>query len=259
VNLSKAQFHDTNLEKVVFRDVKWGLAQTWLRKVLRGNSSILWDEIRPLEHERDFLDNAKTAENYRQLVLNYESKRDYESAEYFHIGEMEMRRKKRMRSPFYGDEVSSNLGNFFWQRCKLFQVANFWSLIRSYINSYGIYWLSSRYGSSYVQAIIVLLILILLFSFSFLFTGFQSTKEEQIRIIEYDFLQNPSHIPVSFNRFISDYGEAILYTLSIVTFQKDGFYQPLGWESKVMLCFAVILLAAQGAMVLFAIRRQFKR
>ena len=35
------------------------------------------------------------AENYRQLVLNYEHKRDYDTAEDFHVGEMEMRRKKK--------------------------------------------------------------------------------------------------------------------------------------------------------------------
>lgn len=244
VDLSRASFHDTNLELVNFRDVTWAGAQTSLGKLLRGQDYILWDEIRPLEGIRDWLDDARTAENYRQLVINYERKRDYESAEYFHIGEMEMRRKSRATA--YGTSFQP-----LW-----------WVNLRQYINGHGLYWLSSKYGTSYAQALGVLLVMVLGFSFLFLYTGFQRVREgadNPIYAIEYNVLPDQSHHSVSMSQWASDFGESISFTLSILTFQRDRFYQPLNALSRFVLYLSVFLLTAQAALTLLAIRRRFKR
>jgi uncharacterized protein YjbI with pentapeptide repeats len=98
VDLSKASFLDTNLELITFRDVKWARPASGFGALFRG-SRCLYDELRPATDLNRSLvatrDYEKIAENYQQLVLNYEKKRDYDSAEDFHVGEMEMRRKKR--------------------------------------------------------------------------------------------------------------------------------------------------------------------
>lgn len=263
VNLNKARFHDTNLEKIIFRDVLWATEKNRLQRFFRGRSYILWDEIRPLDGMNDHHDESKTAENYRQLVLNYESKRDYESAEYFHIGEMEMRRRKvDDRIDYQNYKSPSKLTYFLFSKSGLYRLSNFWSRTRKYLNGYGAYWLSSRYGTSYTQAITVLILLILIFSFLFLFSGIKTSKEvntDNPQIIEYNFLPDSNHISASPLKFLSDYKETLSYSLSIITFQKERFYEPLDWEARYLLYLAVFILTAQSALVLLAIRRQFKR
>ena len=79
VNLSNARFINTDLEKIIFRDVDWKHPDSKWKKRL-----ILWDELCPLEDDNeDGRDYEKIAENYRQLVINYEKKRDYDTAKFF--------------------------------------------------------------------------------------------------------------------------------------------------------------------------------
>lgn len=150
-NLSRTSFHDTNLEHIIFRDVKWASATTKWQKLIRGSSYILWDEVRPLQGMRDWHDDAKTTENYRQLVTNYEGKRDYNAAEYFHVGEMEMQRKEVGERAFQyvieqldslfpvtveGKSIQKLIGRVG------FSIARKWGWMRHYLNAYGIYWFS---------------------------------------------------------------------------------------------------------------------
>lgn len=211
VDLGMARLQDTDLERVIFRDVQWHRPKTLLRR-----RQALWDEFRPLEKEQE-RQYERIAEIYRQLVLNYEKKRDYDSAEDFHIGEMEMRRKlkaARIRSR--------------WLR-----------QTREWVNAHGIYKLSSNYGTSYIQALIVLVLLLVVFSLSFLLTGFRPTNESQ---------------GARFGLL-----DAFLLSLSIITFQRERFYEPVGWQSRLCLYIAVVMLTAQIALLLLAIRRRFKR
>lgn len=208
-NLSKTRFLDTNLEGINFRDVEW--CKEGKRK------SALWDEFRPIEEgeekERNY---EKIAENYRQLVLNYESKRDFDTAEDFHVGEMEMRRKKR------GPGVK-----WPWLR---------W--LREQLNTYNFYRILSNYGTSYVQALIVLGIFIMFFSAIFFSVGFRPVSEGVPEL---------------------NFGRAILLTLSVVTFQRERFYEPIDDWGRFWLYFSVFVLTAQVALLLLAIRRRFKR
>jgi uncharacterized protein YjbI with pentapeptide repeats len=84
-NLRQTSFLDTDLERIHFRDVKWPR---------KGRRQVLWDEFL---HKGGQSDYEKVAENYRQLVINYEAKRDFDTAEDFHIDEMEMCRKKKRK------------------------------------------------------------------------------------------------------------------------------------------------------------------
>lgn len=231
VSLKQASFLDTNLEKIVFRNVEWHRRAPSL--FVRSTKS-LWDEF-PRQF-REEVDYERVAENYRQLVLSYEQKRDYDTAEHFHVGEMEMRRKKK------GEKIKPS-----WIR-----------RIREQINAYNLYRISSNYGTSYWQGFIVLLIMILLISLFFLFSGFQASKDStnNQQVINYKFQPDYEHV----GQWLSDYGKALTLSTSIITFQKDRFYEPLdGWWSRLWLQIAVIVLTAQVALVLLAIRRRFKR
>jgi uncharacterized protein YjbI with pentapeptide repeats len=235
VNLSRAHFVDTDLEKITFRSIDW--KRKGLKRAFRA---VLWDEVSPLQEGKAERDYEKIAENYRQLVLNYESKRDYDLAEEFHVGEMEMRRKK----------LGSNIKSSQWRK------------LRETLNAYGLYWLLSRYGTSYWQAFAVLLLLLLSFSTAFLYTGFQPSKEnvgKNSRVIEYNCVPDDAHHAVSVRQWISDYKEAILFSLSIITFQRERFYEPIDWQSQFVLYLAVLAMTTQAALLFLSIRRRFRR
>lgn len=125
VDLSKVKFIDTNLENINFRDVNWGHLVS-KPSMFGMKRKILFDELQ-LSSPNKKQDFEKVAENYRQLVLNYERKRDFDSAEDFHLGEMEMRRRKIAGSTSAG-----------WKR-----------KIRENVNVYALYKLLSCYGTSY--------------------------------------------------------------------------------------------------------------
>jgi len=232
LSLSSASFLDTDLQEIRFRDVRWyRLAGS---PFLGHRRASLWDEFRPLVAKpRDF---ERIAENYRQLVLAYERKRDFEIAEDFHIGEMEMRRKK-IAANFKDPRVRK---------------------MREWINAYSFYRRLSNYGTSYVQAIVVLVLFLCMFSVAFLYSGFRST-ENPPRTIEYNVLPDESHHHVSTREWVGDYFSAMSLSASIATFQRDRFYEPLPGISRFWLFVSAVGLTGQVAMILLALRRRFRR
>jgi uncharacterized protein YjbI with pentapeptide repeats len=210
------------------------------RRQLKGRKqNALWDEFRDLEDWESGREFGKIAENYSQLVINYERRRDFDTAEDFHVGEMEMRRKRK------GLKVKRG-----WKRT-----------MREWMNTYSVYRILNNYGTSYWRGLALLVGLILIVSWVFQFTGFQLAKEYSGnvgRVIEYDFTFDSSRW-ASLTQCLSDYWKSILFTLSIITFQRERFYEPAGDLSRFWLFIAVFVLTAQLAMVLLAIRRRFKR
>lgn len=243
-NLEKASFLHTDLTDFSFSDVNWYChhhSRFWPRSDL---ARALWDQFHYDRPTATFFEAGifyeALAENYRQLVLNYEQKRDFDTAEDFHVGEMEMRRKKK------GAPFEKSLSR----------------KLREWVNEYGLYRVSSAYGTSYLQAAMLLLALILLFSMAFLYSGFRpvTSNGEQARpVIEYNLFSDLRHHQTGTKQWLRDYSSAISLSLSIITFQKDRFYEPLEGWSRLWLYAAVIILTAQGALVLLAIRRRFRR
>jgi len=230
VDLRKASFRSTNIEQVLFRNVKWNRS---------GGRWVLWDEIRPLS-EGEFREHERIAENYRQLVLNCEGKRDFDMAEEFHIGEMEMR--KAIHNSTTGPP--------------------FWKALRRHLNLYSAYSLVSRYGTSYVRAMSVFAVMVFVFAAVFLISGFQAMPDSlnsHLRLIRYGFCGSSAQQCVSLREWLSDFWDAVLFTVSIVTFQRDRFYSPVGSISKLLVMVATILLTGQSGIVFLALRRRFKR
>jgi hypothetical protein len=168
------------------------------------------------------------------LVRNYEEKRDYDAAEDFHIGEMEIRRKA----------VEAEARCRKWKKY-------FWRL-----NSYQVYRFLSNYGTSYWQALVVLLGLILLSSWVLLFTGLRASDGQAF--IHYKFFSAASSLSAALH-WMRDYLRAIVFTLSVLTLQRQRAYEPLGSWSHLWTAVASLLLAGQAALVVLAIRRRFRR
>jgi uncharacterized protein YjbI with pentapeptide repeats len=240
VSLENATLLDTNLEKIAFRDVDWYHTPEKFRFWMSRHQA-LGDEFDLLEgQEQSRAIYEKLSENYSQLVINYEQRRDFNSAENFHVGEMEMQRKKK----------GVGFTPFWWRK------------IREWANAYGVYRISSNYGTSYIQAFVIFVIMIILFSLFFLYSGFYTNVERgpgETRAIEYNLLPDSNHHLVSFGQWSNDFLSAVSLSLSIVTFQKERFYQPMEGISRFLLYLAIVTLTAQAALILLAIRRRFKR
>lgn len=247
LSLEKANFYDTDLKPVRFIGVTWSKLNSRLS---------LWGEVRLLKIDGDPVARKKhgipdwawppqiekLAENYAQLVLNYEQRREVDSAEDFHIGEMEMRRRK----------IASGIKQP-WLRA-----------IRERCNGFGVYRLSSIYGTSYTHAAWVLACIVLFLSLLFLWTGIApapSDKSAQSALapIQYQLLPDADHPHVALTQWWRDYTKSLLFTLSVATFQKDRSFQPAGPASELLAMLTVIVIGAQAALLLFAVRRRFKR
>jgi uncharacterized protein YjbI with pentapeptide repeats len=227
-NLYSSVFYDTDLSRLEFKDVTWYVpAKQWPKR-----QASLRIEFEPLflkdcDIKQDY---SKIGDNYRQLVLNYERKREFLVAEQFHIGEMEIRRKQK------GERIKSP----------------FWRILREWFNEYNLYRILNNYGTSYWQAFWVQLAMFAVFSGIFLLSGFDVVGE---RTVNYNFGWGaPSWLEIW-----HDLKEAIRFTLSILPFQRSMRYEPYGILTEIYKVLAVLVFSSQFALLLLAVRRRFKR
>jgi hypothetical protein len=237
VDLSRASFLYTDLEKVRLRAATWSRMKAGIPARI-FNRRLLWDEKRLTSPETTPELHEAVAENYRELVLNSERKREFELAEDFHIGEMEVRRLSR------GVGSKNHVARALRQR----------------VNGFGAYRLLSAYGCSYWQAFLILVAFVLIIAVGFMFAGISPT--ESIRAVSPASIRYQlgfSGTPVSFAHLASDYWACVVHTLTLLTFQRDRAYSPVGATGYLLQSLASVLLAGQGALVLLSIRRNFKR
>jgi hypothetical protein len=200
---------------------------------------MLWDESRLRSTTADPELPEAIAENYRQLVLHYEKRRDFEAAEDFHIGEMEI--------------------------CRLSFAAKFPRWVRrcsEWLNGFALYRVLSAYGTSYWQALLVLVCMIFLFSTVFLFSGLSSVQPPVLAdrsFIKYDLRAKQGDTQATLSDVAGDYARTIAHTLSLLTFQRERQYRASGPLSQAFEAMASIFLAGQSALLLLAIRRKFRR
>jgi uncharacterized protein YjbI with pentapeptide repeats len=231
-DLSRASFLGTNVESVGFRLVRWFSPRS------ARNRQALWDEYNVETGKTP--EYGRIVENYRQLVLNYERRRDYATSDSFHIGEMEIYRR----------QAGARLPKWRGRLCRYFTLVNFYKL-------------SSYYGTSYGRAFFVLACLaVVFFPCMFLLSGFQLSKDSvggTPKLIEYTFGPDSQHHFAALSAICRDFGHAILMTLSILTFQRERFYEPVGSWSRFIVAAAALILPAQAALALLAVRRRFRR
>lgn len=233
VSLDGARFTGTNVERFTFTNVRWPLVD--------GRAGLMeeaeWRSGRRFDTEAtedDLADAAeRVIENYRQLVLNYESKRNYELAERFHTSEMEMLRHR------VGAAWPAQLGE-----------------ARFHLNAYALYKALSGYGADYVRAAWVLVALLVAFSAGFMFAGI---SERGGSTFDYDWVSSSDHRAPTLPEVLKDSARGLALTLSIVTLQKDRPFDPVGLPGTMLSSILLLLIPAQAALLLFALRRRFRR
>src|SRR5205085_10092728 len=102
-----------------------------------------------------------------------------------------------------------------------------WWMPSRWINGHSIYWLSSSYGTSYRRALLGFAIIFLLISIAFQYSGYQIIEPKSgtvIRTIEYEVLHGPDYQTVSFRQWLADFSQSLMYTLTLITFQKGDIY-----------------------------------
>jgi hypothetical protein len=177
-----------------------------------------------------------TRENYSQLVKYYEERRDFELAEKFYIGEMHMLRWKLSTSK------SKSLA---WAQRN--------------ISAIGLYWLLSVYGSNYRRALLSLVFMTFGFAVLFMLTGLDCSKDAIGCSPVGNFSNLGGNVFANFRNVGSDLLKAVVYVLDVATLQKDLTYRPAGLASNIVRSTVVVAFAAQVALLVFALRRQFRR
>jgi len=94
IDLSRVSFLDSNIEKVRFDECEWGKTKPIFEKKeikwkKTKSRNILWDEIEFLE--KKIGDPKKIETLNRQFKKNFDDKKNYQIADDFHVGEMEMK------------------------------------------------------------------------------------------------------------------------------------------------------------------------
>ncbi len=267
--LGQALFHNCDVSKFVFSDVRW-------RKRSNGKSMVFEEEatlsgagkgfvqaLRPGEGDADERNYTLIAELYQQLKKNYDDRRDYRTAGDFHYGEMEM---KRLHSARRDPGVR-------W--------------LHRYTGLAAWYKYASGYGESYVRPFVMLSAVILLFALLYPLAGLRwqpgnARAEAGERQSASDSAANggasakseDAHLPViywDFGEFLSRdskgnmhgslafFGHSLMTTLYVAAFQKNLEYQPSYPWGRLLALVEVVVTSTLIALFLLAVRRQFRR
>ena len=266
--LGQALFHNCDVSKFVFSDVRWrkrsnGKIMVFEEVVtLSGADKSFVKALQPGEGDSDGRNYAPIAELYQQLKKNFDDRRDYWTAGDFHYGEMEM---KRLHSPRRDPRVR-------W--------------LHRYAGLAAWYKYASEYGESYVRPICWLIGTIFLFALLYPLARLrwqpgsaraeagerQSTSDPAAK--GGAFAKSDAHLPVTYRGFPdylrrgvsilirrekSGFGHGLMTTLYVAAFQKDLEYQPSYPWGRLLALAELPLTSTIIALFLLAVRRQFRR
>ncbi len=238
VSLESASFLRTNVEGFNFMDIQW--LRTGARSIWRFNRRrMLRDECRLTDEDGTSDVHEAVADNYRQLVRACEGRRDYEAAEDFHVGEMEVHRLRRRL--WFNKVVLRRLAG----RC----------------NAFSVYRTLSCYGCSYWQAVFVFCVFLIVFSAVFMLTGLIPTQAGVLlglSPIKYQLSLHPEQWP-HMAEVAKDFFWATQNTLLFVLLQRNRPFTAGGLVGQLLESASGVVLAGQIALVLLAIRRRFRR
>ena len=267
--LGQALFHNCDVSKFVFRDVRWRKRSNSKSMVfeeevkLGGEDDWFTEALRPDKGDPDERNYTLIAELYQQLKKNYDDRRDYWTAGDFHYGEMEM---KRLHSTRRDPRVR------WLHRCAGLAA---W------------YKYASGYGESYVRPFVMLCALILLFALLYPLAGLRwqpgsarAEAGERQRASNFaakggaSAKSEDAHLPVTYRGFPdylsrrvsilirrekSGFGNSLMTTLYVAAFQKDLEYQPSYPWGRLLALVELALTSTLIALFLLAVRRQFRR
>ncbi len=239
VDLSRALFHNCDVSAVWFTSsVRWGQRGKGGAMVFEEEIPLDRSETKPLRRngERDF---RALAQIYQQLKKNYDSRLDYWTANEFHFGEMEMKRR-----------AGPTNGRLLWLRQQLHRRMSLVSLYR-YV---------SDYGNSFWKPILWLLGTLVLFTVLYPLPRIGIKRQGATQMETYISVWRPGD-PWSQNlwqevRLATKSGIAAMDT---ATFQKNAEYLPAYPWGRVLATVEALLTSTLFGLFLLALRRQFRR
>ena len=229
--LGNTIFFQTDVEDFNFKNVKFRKLPhdklNWMKRIFTIRREALMDEIGdkfgvifyPTKIDEKYFSQVEII--YRQLKRNFEEKRDYAKAGDFHFGEMEMKRLQK-------------------------------SKFKQYFSLIAFYKYFSGYGQKWVMALFWFLGFVALFSF--LNLNWLQPIQENKSTVNSEAESNSEQIdkPVA----ISD---AIIYTINTMTLRKDTRFEITCSNVLLFVIFQSVVGPTMLALMLLAIRRQFRR
>jgi uncharacterized protein YjbI with pentapeptide repeats len=225
----RARFVNCNMVGVQFDAVNW----------YRQNGRIvLQDELDLIEQHHKAPSYELVAIAYRRLITNFEKARAYDLVEDCTIGEFELKRRDPDRFLFTE-----------WLKpvYKCFPLLRTW--IGEQVSIVGIYRLSSLYGTSYQRAMVVLGLLLLVFGLCFsTIVDIRPSESGENRIST-----------CGDSNVFQGLCRGLFHAFEVATLQRTPLYNPVSAVGRIIEIFEQVLVAGQAALLLFAIRRRFRR
>jgi uncharacterized protein YjbI with pentapeptide repeats len=237
-----------NVRKVRFEDVNWHRA--------RGRLA-LQDEldIRATPPQSGAT-HELIANTYRSLTKNFEGNRHYDLAEDCFCGEMEMKRLDPAHFLF-----PRFLGGYYSR--------NRWARNSAARLSFAyLYSVLSKYGSSYIRALVWLIAFLTFFAVLFPFLGLRMTEarnasqEEKITVGEKTEVTSMSFSWSNASQFsdaVKILGAGMWTALDTATFRKNATVEPVTKWGKRAALIEMVVMPSQLALFLLALRRRFRR
>jgi uncharacterized protein YjbI with pentapeptide repeats len=232
--LGQTLFVNCDVSKLSFSDVGWGRDGERVR--LYEETVPLDDEtaepLRPPVGSRDERRYRLIAETYHQLKNNYDSRGDPWTANEFHYGEMEMRRRSSR-----------------WPRVGLT----------------ALYKYASQYGLSMARPLAWLAGVLLLFTLLYPLAGLRPVAARtqvtlpvtQVKPITYwNLPEATGWVP----RPVRLVGHSFMTTLAVASLQREAaYYEPAYGLGRFLGILELALTSTLAALFILAVRRQFKR
>lgn len=200
-------------------------------------------ELRPAIHNREAIQIERqetiqhTLLNYSALLKHHEDRREFALAELFHVGEMEMMRLRRATSAIY-------LVSWYQKN----------------ISFIGLYRLCSLYGSSYGRALCVMAGMIIVLAFFFMGNGVSCYPEgAACNGFKYSFTLGGGPAAAGVIDVLHDCWRSLVYVVEVAALQKDPTFLPTTSLGRLVRALVPVVIAGQIALLIFALRRNFRR
>jgi hypothetical protein len=215
----------------------------WFRDGMR--SPLLQDELDARRSRRGY---ELVADAYRRLVISYERNRAYEIAEGCYYGAMEMVRldpSRMLLAPILRSRYQHWMESFSRrQRRVLTQLLKALRRLGEHLSSAAFYRAASQYGCNYRRAGVVMCGWIVAFALFFAFSGRLSDTPP------------PPGTP---NRAWIALLQGSIHAMQVATFARDTHYKAQPVLGVAVETTERVVIPAQAALILFALRRQFRR
>ena len=232
--LGQTLFVNCDVSKLSFSDVEWGRdgerVRLYEETVPLGDAAA--EALRPPVGSRDERRYRLIAETYHQLKNNYDSKGDPWTANDFHYGEMEMRRRLSR-----------------WPRVGLT----------------ALYKYASQYGLSMARPLRWLAGVLLLFTLLYPFAGLRPVTARTQATVPVTQVKPSAYwnLPEATGwvpRPVLLVGHSFMATLAVASLQREAaYYEPAYGLGRFLGILELALTSTLAALFILAVRRQFKR